>query len=73
VSIERLALYSFGIKDERTKRGEDYWIVLNILSSCNSIIAGQCGGTDVALTLNNNQYENVYLFDLGRYGMDAIE
>ena len=55
MSIERLALYSFGIKDERTKRGEDYWIVLNILSSCNSIIAGQCGGTDVALTLNNNQ------------------
>lgn len=73
VSIERLALYSFGIKDERTKRGEDYWIALNILSSCNSIIAGQCGGTAVALTLNNNQYENIYLFELGRYGMDAIE
>lgn len=68
--ITRLALYSFGIPGERTKRGEDYWIALNILASCNSIIAGRCGGSDVALKINNNRYENVFLFDLGIYGID---
>lgn len=70
-NIVRLALYSFGIQGERTKRGEDYWIALNILASCNSMIAGQCSGLDMVLRMNNNHFENVYLFDLGRYGIDS--
>lgn len=69
-NIVRLALYSFGVQEEKTKRGEDYWIALNILASCNAIIAGQCNGTYIALRINDNQYENIYLFDLGRYGID---
>lgn len=70
-NVARLALYSFGIQGERTRRGEDYWIALNILASCNSLIAGRCTGTDMALLMNDNRYENVYLFELGRYGIDS--
>lgn len=70
-NIPRLALYSFGVQGERTKRGEDYWIALNILASCNSMIAGQCNGLDMVLRMNHNRYENVYVFELGRYGIDG--
>lgn len=55
-----------------TEQGKGYWIALNCLALCNSLIAGRCAGTDVALAINNNNYENLYLFNLGRYGMDNI-
>ena len=69
IDVVRLALYSFHVQGERTKRGEDYWIALNILGFCNSIIAGRCCGTEMAMKINCNCYENKYLFDLGRYGI----
>lgn len=45
MDVPVLALYSFGIPGERTRRGEDYWIALNILAACDSLIAGRCNGT----------------------------
>lgn len=61
--------FSFGMKEERTERGKGYLVALNCLASCNSLVAGKCGGTNIALKINNNCYENIYLFELGRYGM----
>ena len=56
----------------RTEQGKAYWIALNCLASCHSIIAGQCGGTETAMVINNGNYHNSYLFDLGRHGIDNI-
>ena len=53
--------------------GADYWIELYALSKCNALVAGDCSGTKVALLLNKNKYEDVYIFKLGRYGIDDIE
>ncbi len=57
---------------EHTEQGRGYYIALNCLALCNSLVAGQCTGTRVALIINNFQYENLYLFNLGRYGIDDI-
>lgn len=55
-----------------TEQGKAYWIALNCLASCHSIIAGQCGGTETAMVINNGNYHNSYLFDLGRHGINNI-
>lgn len=57
---------------ERVQQGKDYWVALNCLASCHSLIAGQCSGTEVALMINNNKFKNQYLFELGKYGIDDI-
>lgn len=57
-------------KGEKTAQAKDYWIALNCLASCNSIIAGQSSGAKIALIMNNHKYENQYLFELGRYSID---
>lgn len=53
--------------------GADYWIELYALSQCNALVAGDCSGTHVALILNESKYEDVYIFELGRYGIDDTE
>lgn len=57
---------------ERTKQGKDYWVALNCLAACNSIIAGQTAGTKIALIINNNKYQHSYLFELGKYGVNDV-
>lgn len=66
----RLSEIRFKRKNDAYHKGADYWIVLNILSKCHSLIAGKCAGTTIALMLNNGEYKNKYLFELGRYGID---
>lgn len=58
--------------EEHIQQEQGYWIALNLLASCHSIIAGRCTGTGIAMIINNNNYKNSYLFDLGRYGIDDI-
>lgn len=55
-----------------TEQGKAYLIALNCLALCNSIVAGQCRGTTVALLINKNRYKNKYLFKLGKYGIDTV-
>ena len=45
----------------------EYMSSLFLLSKCNALIAGSCGGSQAALYLNGNSYEYWYLFDLGLY------
>lgn len=48
-------------------KGLEYLSSLTILSRCNALIAGNCGGTQMAVFLNDNKYEEKYIFDLGLY------
>ena len=57
----------FDRENDAFLRGLEYASSINLLSKCNHLIAGLCGGTQAALIMNNNQYEYVYLFDLGNY------
>ncbi|MDE6627130.1 MAG: hypothetical protein K2K56_12260, partial [Lachnospiraceae bacterium] len=57
-------------EDGHTKQGKGYWIALNCLALCDSLVAGNCAGTTVAVTINGQQYQHKYIFDLGRYGID---
>lgn len=47
--------------------GAEYAAAINLLSKCNSFIAsGSCTGVGEALKENSGQYQEVYIFDLGR-------
>ena len=64
-----LAEYKFDRVNDTYFRGADYWTALVLLSECNSLIAGYCSGTAVALGLNNGQYQHTYIFSLGINGI----
>lgn len=48
-------------------KGLEYLSSLIILSRCDALVAGNCGGTQMAVFLNHNKYEEKYIFDLGLY------
>lgn len=60
----------FDTLNDKHHQGMDYITAIVILSKCNCFIGGKCDGTLAALNMNGDKYENVYLFDLGRYGID---
>lgn len=45
----------------------EYMSSIFLLSKCNALVGGSCGGTQAALYLNNNHYEFWHLFNLGLY------
>lgn len=49
------------------KHGLDYLIATVLLSECKYLVATRAGGSDAALVMNNNQYTDKYIFDLGIY------
>ena len=67
-----LATIEFNRENDKYLRGAEYFSSMYILSKCNSLIAGICGGTNFSLMFNNGMYENKYLFNLGLYGIDDI-
>lgn len=67
-----LCEYKFDRENDEYYRGADYWVALKILSRCNALIGGECGGTQIARKLNDGKYEHIHIFDLGRYGIDDI-
>ena len=48
-------------------KGLEYLSSLQLLSRCNVLLGGNCGGACAALYMNNMKYEHVELFDLGMY------
>lgn len=48
-------------------RGIQYLSSMDILSRCDALVAGNCGGTCLALLMNNMKYKRVYVFNLGFY------
>ena len=69
---EYLSSITFDRENDTYLRGADYFIALNALSKCDSLIAGMCTGTRLALKLNKNNYNHTYIFNLGKYGIDDI-
>ena len=47
--------------------GENYWVAINVLAKCDALVGGRCGGTIYANTINEGKYEEVFIFDLGKY------
>ena len=54
-------------KNDNKLKSLEYLSSLYILSNCNALIAGNTGGSRMALYLNDNQYEYWHLFNLGMY------
>lgn len=70
---EFLFEHKFERDNDEYLRGADYWSAIRVLSMCDALIAGKCGGTNMAVKINENKYEYTYIFDLGRYGIDDVE
>lgn len=45
----------------------EYMSSINILSKCDSMVAGLCGGSEAAVYFNGGNYRTLYLFDKGVY------
>lgn len=53
--------------DERFMQGLSYLSSIVLLSSCDVLVAGNCGGSDAALFFNGMKYRYTQLFNLGLY------
>lgn len=49
------------------QRGLEYISSVMLLSKCKGLVAGDCGGSEFALYMNNRQYEAYHIFSLGTY------
>lgn len=58
---------TFGRKDDIYLKGMEYLSSLQLLSRCDALLGGNCGGACAALYMNNMKYEHVELFNLGLY------
>lgn len=58
---------SFDRENDEYLKGLEYLSSMYILSKCNSMLAGNCGGSQAAYYMNNGKYEYVKLYDLGIY------
>lgn len=67
-----LSTIRFKRENDAYIRGASYWVLLNALARCHCLVAGNCGGTNIALLLNKGKYEHTYIFQLGRYGIDDV-
>lgn len=47
--------------------GLEYLSSIVLLSMCNGLLAGNCGGTAAALYFNGGRYEGLHIYDLGMY------
>lgn len=65
-------LYSEIKKDPNSAitSGLQYLSSINLLSKCDMLIGGLCGGTQAALLMNNNKYKYIDLYDEGDYGIE---
>ena len=66
------------IKDFHIDRENDYYLLgkeyltqMVILSTCNCLVAGRTSGT-IGVTMMGN-FENIYTFNLGKYGMIGLD
>jgi len=57
-------------ENEIKSRGLEYLSSIYLLSKCDALIGGNCGGSMSALFMNDGGYAYWKLFDLGLYGMN---
>ncbi len=63
----RISWVHFNRENDSYYKSLEYFSSVNLLSKCNVLIAGSCGGSRMAMYLNNNQYDYCYLFNKGMY------
>lgn len=56
---------SFNREDDKYLRGIEYLSSVMLLSKCDGIIAGLCGGSVAAYYINNGKYDMTQMIDLG--------
>jgi len=47
--------------------GLEYLSSMYLLSRCDMLIAGLCGGSQAAILMNQHKYEHIYVYDIGKY------
>ena len=60
----------FDRENDNLLRGIEYYSSMNLLSKCDVLVGGLCGGSQAALLMNGGKYTEVHLFDKGEYGID---
>lgn len=48
-------------------KGLEYLSSIYLVSKCDFLIAGNCGGTQLAVFMNNNQYKDSHIYNKGLY------
>lgn len=71
-NLSEIYQVNFDRKDDIYLKGLEYLSSIYLLSRCNALVAGNCGGSCAALYMNNMKYEDWKLFDLGLYGIDDV-
>jgi len=54
-------------KNDKYLRGLEYLTTIILLSQCNCLISSLVNGSIAAIAINQNRYENTYIYDLGVY------
>lgn len=54
-------------KNDKKLKSLEYLSSIYLLSKCQTLVAGSCGGSRAALYLNDGKYEYQYLFNIGVY------
>ncbi len=57
----------FDREDDDYLKGVEYLSSIYILSKCNALIAGNCGGSQTAVFMNGGAYEETHIYNLGLY------
>ena len=57
----------FNRENDDYLKGLEYLSSLMVLSKCQGIVAGNCGGTQAAVFWNDGRYKDVFVFNLGEY------
>lgn len=63
----RISWVHFDRNNDSYYKSLEYFSSINLLSKCDLLVAGNTGGSRMAMVLNNNRYEYAYLFDKGVY------
>lgn len=63
----RISQVHFERENDSYYKSLEYFSSVLLLSKCQGLIAGNCGGSRAAMYMNDGKYEFSYLFDLGLY------
>ena len=58
---------NFERENDQYQKGKEYLSSIVLLSKCDAIIGGHCGGSDLALFFINCKYEYVHIYNCGTY------
>jgi hypothetical protein len=64
---EFLYTVKFDRENDDYLKGREYLSSIILLSKCDSLIGGHCGGSDMAIYFNNCNYNYLHIFDCGTY------